>query len=78
MNVRDHVSGMQVGSMPDDIMKVMDFATLQKMKLNLKKCNEMLLDFRKYRSCIPSLEFNDTTLERVPFLNYLAYRLTII
>ena len=28
MNVMDHVSGMQVGSMPDDIMKVMDFSTI--------------------------------------------------
>ena len=72
MNVRDYVSGMQVGSIPDDIMKVMAFATLQKMKLNLKKCKEMLLDFRKYRTCIPLLKFNDTTLERVPSFKLLG------
>ena len=72
MNVRDHVSRMQVGSMPGDIMKVVDFATLQKMKLNLKKCKEMLLNFRKYSTCIPSLKFNDTTLERVPSFKLLG------
>ena len=72
MNVRDHVSGMQVGNMVDDIMKVMDFATLEKMKLNLEKCKEMLLDFCKYRTCIPSLKFNDTSLERVPSFKLLG------
>ena len=45
---------------------------LQKMKLNLKKCKEMLLDFRKCGTCIPSLKFNDTTLERVPSFKLLG------
>jgi hypothetical protein len=65
INVCDHVSGMQVGSTPNNIMKVMDFATSQKMELNLKKCKEMQLDFRQNRTVIPPLTFNDTTLERV-------------
>ena len=65
INVRDHVSGTQVGSTPNNIMKVMDFATSQKMELNLKKCKEMQLDFRQNRTVIPPLTFNDTTLERV-------------
>ena len=46
-------------------MKVMDFATSQKMELNLKKCKEMQSDFRQNRTVIPPLTFNDTTLERV-------------
>ena len=35
------------------------------MELNLKKCKEILLDFRQNRTVIPPLTFNDTTLERV-------------
>ena len=65
IDVRDHVSGTQVGSTPNNIMKVMDFATSQKMELNLKKCKEMQFDFRQNRTVIPPLTFNDTTLERI-------------
>ena len=74
LNVSDHVSGtcMQVGSAPVNVMKVMNFATDQKMKLNLKKCRELLLDFRKNKTSIPSLTFNDTTLERVPTFKLLG------
>ena len=65
LNVSDHVSGVQIGSAPVNVMKVKNFATEQKMELNLKKCKEMLLDFRKNKTFIPSLIINDTTLERV-------------
>ena len=46
LNVSDHVSGVQIRSAPVNVMKVKDFATEQKMELNLKKCKEMWLDFR--------------------------------
>ena len=65
LNVSNHVSGVQIGSAPVNVMKVNNFATEQKMKLNLKKCKEMSLDFRKNKTSIPSLTINDTTLERV-------------
>ena len=43
------------------------------MELNLKKCKEMLLDFRKNKTFIPSLTINDTTLERVSSFKLLAW-----
>lgn len=43
----------------------MDFSNSQKMELNIKKCKEMQLDFRKNKTVIPALAFNDITLERV-------------
>ena len=69
LNVSDHVSGMQVGSASVNVIK---FVTEQKMKLNLKKCKEMLLDFRKNKVSIPSLTFNDIMLERVPSFKLLG------
>ena len=52
MDVSDHVSGNSVGQAPGSIEN-MNFSYSQKMKLNLKKCKAMHLDFRRDRTVIP-------------------------
>jgi hypothetical protein len=37
---------------------------MKKMTLNLKKCKEMVIDFRKNKSVIPPLEVNGHVFER--------------
>ena len=46
INVRGNISGTPIGRSWSIVKKVLDFANLQKMKLDLKKCKEMQLDFR--------------------------------
>ena len=65
MDVSDHASGNSVGHAPGSIKKIMNFSNSQKIKLNLKKCKEMHLDFRRHRTIIPPITVNDETLERV-------------
>ena len=65
INVRDHISGTPIGRSLYNVKKVLDFANLQKMKLNLKKCIEMQLDFRINKTEIPSLTVDNITMEKV-------------
>lgn len=46
-NVRGNISGTPIGRSWSNVKKIFfDFANLQKLKLDLKKCKEMQLDFR--------------------------------
>ena len=65
INVRDHISGTPIGRSLSNVKKVLDFANLQKMKLNLKKCKEMQLDFRINKTEVPSLTVDSITMEKV-------------
>ena len=59
-----------------NVKKVLDFANLQKMKLNLRNCKEMQLDFRSNKTEIPSLTVDNITIEKVS--NYLVFGLMAI
>ena len=59
-----------------NVKKVLDFANLQKMRLNLKNCKEMQLDFRINKTEIPSLTVDNITIEKVS--NYLVFGLMAI
>ena len=64
INVRHHI-GTPIGRSMSNVKKVLDFANLQKMKLNLKKCKDMQLDFRINKTEIPSLTVDNITIEKV-------------
>ena len=47
LDVHDHICGTEIGNTTKKIDLVKDFAENEKIYLNLKKCKEMLKDFRK-------------------------------
>ena len=65
INVRDYISGTPIGRSLSNVKKVLDFANLQKMKLNMKKCKEMQLDFRINKTEILSLTVDSITIKKV-------------
>ena len=78
INVRDHISGTLIERSLSNVKKVLDFANLQKMKLNLKKCKEMQLDFRINKTEIPSLTIDSITMEKVSTFKLLVFGLMTI
>ena len=78
INVRDHISGTLIERSLSNVKKVLDFANLQKMKLNLKKCKEMQLDFRINKTEIPSLTVDSITMEKVSTFKLLVFGLMTI
>ena len=75
INVCDHISGTPIRRSLSNVKKVLDFANLQKMKLNLKKCKEMQLDFRINKTEIPSLTVDNITMEKVSTFKLLGVRI---
>ncbi len=65
LDVRNHISGTEIGNIPKKIDLVRNFAENDKMELNLRKCKEMMIDFRRDGSVIPVIKVNDCILERV-------------
>ena len=47
------------------LIGLLNFPEGEKIVLNLKKCKEMVLDFRKNKSVVPPLEVNGHVFERV-------------
>ena len=47
LDVHDHICGTEIGNTTKKIDLVKDFAENEKIHLNLKKCKEMLKDFRQ-------------------------------
>jgi hypothetical protein len=45
--------------------EVMKFTKQQKMELNLKKCQEMLIDLRRNKTAIPLTEIENNIIEKV-------------
>ena len=56
---------MPIGDLLGKINRIVKFTEDEKMVLNLKKCKEMVIDFRKNKSVIPPLEVNGHVFERV-------------
>ena len=47
------------------VNKVKEFADEEKMELNLKKCKEMIIDFRRNKTIIPLIVIDGQKLETV-------------
>ena len=54
-----HTSGTAIGTAESNVMKVLQFT------LNLKKCMEIQIDFRKNKTIIPQLEIENNLLGKV-------------
>ena len=65
INMTQHVSGSSIGNTQRNVNKVVDFAKEERMDLNGKKCKEMLIDFRRYKTEIPPITLNDNQISRV-------------
>jgi hypothetical protein len=51
----DYTSGTSIGKTKENVNNVVLFAKHEKMELNVKKCKEMILDFRKNKTTIPPI-----------------------
>ena len=65
INVHDHISCTQIGNAQDKVNEVMRFTRNESMELNLKKCKEMVIDFRRNKTVIPSIEIGGHVFARV-------------
>ena len=65
LDVTGHISGTEIGGLPSKVNKVKEFADEEKMELNLKKCKEMIIDFRRNKTIIPLIVIDGQQLERV-------------
>ena len=65
LDVSAHIPGMPIGGLLGKNNRIVKFTEDEKMVLNLKKCKEMVIDFRKNKSVIPPLEVNGPVFERV-------------
>jgi hypothetical protein len=55
IDINKHVSNCLIGNSQRNVDNILQFTRNQNMELNSKKCKEMLLDFRKVKTIIPSI-----------------------
>ena len=65
IDVHSHISDTKIGYTQEKIDAFKSYAENEKMQLNLKKCREMLIDFRRQKTTIPQIKVKDTIIERV-------------
>ncbi len=65
LDVSADISSMPIGGLLEKINSVLKFTEDERMALNLGKCKEMVIDFRKNKSDIPPLEINGYVFKRV-------------
>ena len=53
IDVTNHVSGNCIGNSQSTVKNIIRFTENEQMELNAKKCNEMIVDFRKNKTVIP-------------------------
>jgi hypothetical protein len=65
IDVTDHVSGNCIGNSQNNIDNITRFTENEQMELNAKKCNEMVVDFRKIKTVIPPVCIGQQPMSRV-------------
>jgi hypothetical protein len=73
LDVTDHVSGTEIVGLSRKVNRVQNFIDDEKMELNLKKCNGMVIDFRRNKTIIPPLVINGHHLKESHRKNRLDY-----
>ena len=53
IDVTNYVSGNCIGNSQNTVDNIISFTENEKMELNAKKCNEMIVDFRKNKTVYP-------------------------
>ena len=65
IEVSDHTSGTSIGKNQENVNNIVLFAKHEKMELNVKKCKEMIHDFRKNKTTMPPINHDDQPIARV-------------
>ena len=65
LDVTGHISGTEIGGLPREVNKVQKFTDGKKMELTLKRCKEIIIDFRKNKTIIPLIVIDSQQLKRV-------------
>ena len=65
IDVHSHIPDTKIGFTQEKIDAVKSYAENEKMQLNLEKCKEMLIHFRRQKTTIPHINVEDTIIERV-------------
>ena len=65
VTVSTHTPGKPIRGLLEKIYRIVKFTKDGKMVINLKKCKEMVIDFWKNKSVIPTLEVNGHVFEKV-------------
>ena len=64
-DVTNHVSGNCIGDSKSTVNNIIRFTENEQMELNAKKCNEMIVDFRKSKTVIPPVCIGQPPIARV-------------
>ena len=64
-DVSNHISGTCLGNSQTNVERVACFAHQERMELNVKKCKEMIIDFRKNKTIIPETMIGNQPMPRV-------------
>ena len=65
IDITQHVSNCPIGNSQRNVDNILQFTRNQNMELNSKKCKEMLVDFRKVKTIIPSIAIGGDIFTRV-------------
>ena len=65
IDVTNHVSGNCIGNSQSTVNNVIRFTENEQMELNAKKCNKVIVDFRKNKTVIPPVCIGQQPMARV-------------
>ena len=65
IDVTNHVSGNCIGNSQNTVNNVIRFTENEQMELNAKKCNKVIVDFRKNKTVIPPVCIGQQPMARV-------------
>ena len=65
IDVTNNVSGNCIGDSQSTVNNTIRFTENEQMELNAKKCNEMIVDFRKSKTVIPQVCIGQQPIARV-------------
>ena len=70
IDITQHASNRPIGNSQRNVDNVLQFTRDQNMKLDNKKCKEMLVDFRKVKTIIPPIALAGIFSQELNILNY--------
>ena len=73
IDVTNHVSGNCIGNSQSTVNNIIRFTENEQMELNAKKCNEMIVDFRKNKTVIPPVCIGEQPMARVKTFKLLGF-----
>ncbi len=65
IDMSQHISNCPIGNSQRNVENILQFTKNQNMELNVKKCREMLVDFRKVKTTIPPITIGEDCFTKV-------------